>query len=151
MGLIRSLCLPWGLRKSQRVLTTVRVRLYSGRPRVNAYKQPSPSISSIAHVQFAEGLHFSAFHYQENVELEGQLRRKEAELAEAQGQLRQKVSMSHVQLQVNKCSLFLTAGGTANKNSAIQKLPTKTESKCAKVLCGCFRVYNFAGRTATVQ
>ena len=57
---------------------------------------------------------------QENVELERQLRRKEAELAEADGQLTQKVddkywlydSMSSIVF------LFLSAGGTADKNSA---------------------------------
>ena len=35
-------------------------RATSGRSRVN---RPSPSISGTAHAQFAEGLHFSAFHY----------------------------------------------------------------------------------------
>ena len=32
------------------------------RPRINAYSWPNPSISGTAHAQWAEGLHFSAFH-----------------------------------------------------------------------------------------
>ena len=55
---------------------------------------------------------------QENVELEIQLRRKEAELAKAEGQLTQMVDKCW--MYGSKSSivfLFLSAGGTANKNS----------------------------------
>ena len=53
---------------------------------------------------------------QENVELERQLRRKEAELAEAEGQLTQKVDKYW--MYVSMSSIVMSAGGTANKNSA---------------------------------
>ena len=56
---------------------------------------------------------------QESVELERQLRRKEAELAEAKGQLAEKVDKYW--MCDSKSSIvffFLSAGGTANKNSA---------------------------------
>ena len=46
--------------------------------------------------------------YKENVELDGQLWRKEAELAEVQGQLTQKVNCASFVWQFkNPCSLFL--------------------------------------------
>ena len=35
------------------------------RPRVAVYSEPSPSISGTVHAQCTEGLHFSAFHFQE--------------------------------------------------------------------------------------
>ena len=56
---------------------------------------------------------------QENVELERQLRRKEAELAEAEGQVTQKVDKYWMcDSKSSIVFLFLSAGGTANKNSA---------------------------------
>ena len=56
---------------------------------------------------------------QGNVELERQLRRKEAELAEAEGQLTQKVDKYLMyDSQSSIVFLFLNAGGTANKNAA---------------------------------
>ena len=38
-------------------------KLLVWRPQVNAYSWPNPSISGTAHLQCAEGLHVSAFHY----------------------------------------------------------------------------------------
>ena len=56
---------------------------------------------------------------QENVELERQLRRKEAEFAEAEGQLTQKVDKYWMcDSKSSIVFLFLIAGGTADKNSA---------------------------------
>ena len=56
---------------------------------------------------------------QENVELERQLRRKEAELAEAERQLTQKVYKYWVyDSKSSIVFLFLSAGQAANKNSA---------------------------------
>ena len=70
----KSLCVPWGLRKSQRMACidsrmlsttvagpclTLRGLLVEDHEQKHTNSRPSPSISSIAHAQFAEGLHFS--------------------------------------------------------------------------------------------
>ena len=74
--LIRLLCVPWRHKKPQQracidsrmLSTTVAIQPVSDSPRATSGRPPMarsirPSISSTTYAQFAEGLHFSAFHY----------------------------------------------------------------------------------------
>ena len=67
------LCVPWRHKKSQRMacidsrmlstsVDSLCQTLHELLQEATSKHMPSPSISGIAHTQFAEGLHFSAFH-----------------------------------------------------------------------------------------
>ena len=71
---------------------------------------------------------------QENVELERQLRRKEVELAEAEGQVTQKVDKYFMcDTKFSILCLFLSAGGTANKNSAATGIQCEIQESSERV------------------
>ena len=100
--------------------------LLAWRPRVNAYSWPNPSISSTAHAQCAEGLHFSAFH---ECRKSHQIRKEGKSGVQNQHRKRSVIPFTHsLFLDIRSFSLYYRA-------TRVRKLVCGPETKYCGINC----------------